>query len=223
MTRQTAIRCPASNCGKTFQVSAHRLGRRAQCPHCGVALTARPVAIEEQLRDQERKILGGVGSGMQRLPFAAIIDNVRSLWNVGSIFRTADGCGIEKLFLTGISGCPPRKEISKTALGAEESVAWEYRATAEAALDTVVEAGYEVVALETGEAAQPIDRFVWPPRPALIVGNEVAGVDPALLSRCRHHVTIPMLGAKNSFNVAVAFAIAAFSGSRALQGSDKCD
>jgi tRNA G18 (ribose-2'-O)-methylase SpoU len=188
-----------------------------------VALTARPLAIEGQLREQERKIVGGVGSGMQRLPFVAVIDNVRSLWNVGSIFRTADGCGIEKLFLTGISGCPPRKEISKTALGAEESVAWEYRATAEAALDTVVGAGYELVALETGETALPIDQFAWPQRPALIVGNEVAGVDPALLSRCSHHVTIPMLGAKNSFNVAVAFAIAAFAGSRALQGSVKCD
>ena len=95
------------------------LGRNMYCPACGVRMTAKPLQVEAALRERERSAAGGRGSAIQRLPLVALVDNVRSLWNVGSIFRTADACGIREIVLAGISGCPPRPEITKTALGAE--------------------------------------------------------------------------------------------------------
>ncbi len=88
-------------------------------------MTARPLEIEQKLLDQQARIRGGRGAAIERLPFAVVLDNVRSLWNVGSIFRTADACGVEQMVLTGVTGCPPRRELTKTALGAEEAVALE--------------------------------------------------------------------------------------------------
>ena len=179
-------------------------------------MTARPLEIERQLAEQERRVAGSDGEPRRCVPCSALIDNVRSLWNVGAIFRSADGCGLERLVLTGITGHPPRKEISKTALGAEQAVAWEYRAEAIDALRDYREAGYRTVALELSDRAEPLDRYDWTPKSLLVVGNEVAGVSDPLLQECQDHISIPMLGAKNSFNVAVAFGIAAFSASRAL-------
>ena len=145
------------------------------------------------------------------------MDNVRSLWNVGSIFRTADACGFRHLFLTGISGCPPRPEISKTALGAEEAVAWSYHAVATEALAQPRDEGYVPVAVETSDRAVPIDEFRWPEQVCLVVGNEVAGVSPGLIDACPLHVKIPMRGVKSSLNVAVAFGIVAYHAAAALR------
>ena len=75
------------------------------------------------MRDQQERVRGGEGAAIERLPFAVVVDNVRSLWNVGSMFRTADSCGVRLMLLTGITGCPPRPELTKTALGADEAVA----------------------------------------------------------------------------------------------------
>jgi tRNA G18 (ribose-2'-O)-methylase SpoU len=139
------------------------------------------------------------------------------LWNVGSILRTADACGVERVLLAGITGHPPRAEISKTALGAEEAVAWSWVAEPLDAIERVVTSGYVPVAIETTPLAVPLDAVRWPPRPCLVVGNEVAGVSPAVLEACPLHVRIPMRGVKGSLNVAVAFGIAAHVAALALE------
>ena len=175
------------------------------CPACGVRMTAKqdvvaPAPIPE------------------RLPFTVLLDNVRSLWNVGSIFRTADACGVERIVLCGITGCPPRREIAKTALGAEEMVVWEYDADPRRALRRLCADGLHAVSLEDTPRAVPIDEAVWPAPLLLVVGNEVAGVSEPLREACEMHVSIPMRGGKRSLNVAVAFGVAAFAAARALEG-----
>ena len=166
---------------------------------------------------------GGEGStateaGVTRLPFAVLADNIRSMWNVGSIFRTADACGVERLVLAGITGTPPQRSITKVSLGAEHALRWEYRAQALAALDSLRVDGYTPVALETGDAGVPLDRFDWPVRPCLVVGHEVRGISPEVFDAVERHVFIPMSGVKDSFNVAVAFGIAAHHASAQLRG-----
>ena len=138
------------------------------------------------------------------LPVAVLLDNVRSLYNVGAFFRTADAAAIEKLYLCGITGRPPKKAIAKTALGAEESVAWEHAWEAAPAIDSLRGRGYEIAAIETHVHA--VDLFDWTPRfpVCVIFGHEVDGIQPAISARCDTHVRIPMLGAKHSLNVATA-------------------
>lgn len=134
--------------------------------------------------------------------------NVRSLWNVGSFFRTCDAFQIEKIYLTGYTGHPPRKEITKVALGAEETVQWEHAADPIPILKKLKADGYELVALELHPSAIPLTEFKPPKKCCLIVGHELAGVPDEILSLCDQIVAIPMLGAKESLNVAVAAGIA---------------
>ena len=213
------IRCPSPSCSAVFDIPAERLGRNVYCLSCGRRMTAKPIDVEPELRARERRIRGGDGAGTPRLPFAVLLEDVRSLWNVGSIFRTADACGVERVLLTGITGSPPRPEISKTALGAEEAVAWSYHADAREALEEARAAGYTPVALERAENSVPIETLAWPERPCLLLGNEVAGLSGALLKECAHRVYIPMGGIKDSFNVAVAFGIAARCAAMALSAA----
>jgi tRNA G18 (ribose-2'-O)-methylase SpoU len=114
--------------------------------------------------------------------FLGLLENVRSLWNVGSIFRTADGAGISRLLLTGITGCPPRPEISKTALGAEEVIEWEYLPGPAEAVQRLRESGFRILALETEEEqGVAIDQVDPNGRICLAVGHEVAGLSGRLL------------------------------------------
>jgi tRNA G18 (ribose-2'-O)-methylase SpoU len=172
-----------------------------------------------ELREREREVRGGDGADIRRLPVAVLLEDVRSLWNVGSIFRTADACGVGQLVLTGITGYPPRQQIAKTALGAEEAVPWRYRADPQQALEQLVADSYSPVAIETSSRAVSLEEMQWPHRICLVVGNEVAGVSPQILDACPQHVFIPMRGVKDSMNVAVAFGIAAYHASRALTGA----
>jgi tRNA G18 (ribose-2'-O)-methylase SpoU len=139
-----------------------------------------------------------------RLPVAVLLDNVRSMYNVGAFFRAADGAGLEKLCLCGITAHPPKKAISKTALGAEESVPWEHDWDAIKMTGGLRRSGFEIAAIETGLHA--VDLFEWQPKfPVCVVfGNEVEGLRPELLEMADTHVRIPMLGRKNSLNVATA-------------------
>jgi len=180
-------------------------------------MTAKPVEVEASLA--ARPFLRGPEPPPRadRLPFTVLLDSVRSLWNVGSIFRTADACGVERVVLCGITGCPPRPEIAKTALGAEEMVAWEYEADGRRALTRLLADGLCAVALEDTPQAVPIDEVVWPARLLLVLGNEVAGVAADLREACALHVAIPMRGGKRSLNVAVAFGVAAHAAARALE------
>jgi len=207
--RRATVRCPADDCGLRFELDAARLGRSEHCPRCGVRMTARPAEIERRLREQERLIVGEAGAAVERLPLVVVVDNVRSLWNVGSIFRTADACGVQRLVLCGITGCPPRAEIAKTALGAEQAVAWSYRADPRDALQELRDEGYAPWAVETSGRAVPLASVKWPARVCLVVGNEVAGVSDPVLEACAGSVRIPMFGVKDSLNVAVAFGIVA--------------
>jgi 23S rRNA (guanosine2251-2'-O)-methyltransferase len=150
--------------------------------------------------------LGAAYEGL-RLPAAVLLDNIRSLYNVGSFFRTADGAGVERLYLSGITGRPPRKEIAKTALGAEERVSWEGIDDPLALVDRLRSGHgghYEIAAIETSPRA--VDLFDWQPRfpVCVLFGSEIDGLSADLLERCDTHVRIPMLGLKHSLNVSTA-------------------
>jgi tRNA G18 (ribose-2'-O)-methylase SpoU len=142
-----------------------------------------------------------------RLPAFVLLDNVRSMYNVGAFFRTADAVALEKLYLGGITAYPPKKQITKTALGAEERVTWEHNWDALAIADELRARDVELVAIETSPRA--VDLFDWQPRfPVCIVfGHETDGVRPELMERCDRFVRIPMLGMKHSLNVASAGAV----------------
>lgn len=133
-----------------------------------------------------------------------LLDNVRSAYNVGAFFRAADGAGIEKLHLCGITGHPPASAISKTALGAEETVAWDHTWDAVSLIAHLREQGNEIAAIET--TPQSIDIFDWTPRfpVCILFGHEVDGLRPELASLADTHIRIPMLGVKHSLNVATA-------------------
>ena len=141
---------------------------------------------------------------IRALPVAILLDNVRSLYNVGAFFRTADAASVEKLYLCGITGRPPKRALTKTALGAEETVPWEHTWEPVPLVHAIRDRGYEVAAVET--AIHAVDLFEWAPRfPVCVVfGNEVEGIRPELSARGDTHVRIPMLGAKHSLNVATA-------------------
>ena len=142
--------------------------------------------------------------GLTPLPVSILLEDLRSQYNVGAFFRTADAARIERLLLCGITAVPPQRGIAKTALGAEQTVAWEYWPAACAAIDTFRSRGYEVAAVETGIHA--IDLFDWEPRfpVCLILGNEIEGIRPETAARADAYVRIPMLGMKHSLNVATA-------------------
>ena len=138
------------------------------------------------------------------LPVSILLDNVRSLYNVGAFFRTADAAGVERIYLGGITGSPPKRALAKTALGAEQTVPWEHHWEPGAVLDRLREQGCEIAAVETSVHA--VDLFDWKPAfpVCLIFGHEVEGIRPEISARADTHVRIPMLGRKHSLNVATA-------------------
>jgi len=144
------------------------------------------------------------------LPFSVLLNNIRSLHNVGSIFRTSDGAGVEKIWLCGITGYPPQAGITKTALGAEKRVAWEYRQDAINLLKELRAQGYQIVFLEQIDRSIPYHSFTPRSPVCLVVGNEIEGVSGELLDLCDYAVEIEMAGIKNSLNVSVAFGVAAY-------------
>jgi 23S rRNA (guanosine2251-2'-O)-methyltransferase len=153
---------------------------------------------------------GAVYDGIARLPVTLLLDNIRSLYNVGSLFRTADAASVERLVLSGITGRPPHRGIEKTALGAEAAVPWEAAAVGLDAVRAYRRRGYEIAALET--SVRSVDLFDWAPRfPVLLVlGNEVEGLGQEILEMADTHVRIPMLGVKHSLNVATAAGVAVY-------------
>ena len=204
------IRCPHEGCGHEFDADDSHHGRQLPCPECGRLVTAAdPSAFEDR-------------GGRERITVAvcAVLDNIRSLYNVGSIFRTADAAGLEMLYLTGITGTPPRSEISKTALGADETVDWEYCQSALDAIEAARAEGYQVVAIETGESAVDYRSFQWRAPACFVVGAEVAGVSPEAIAAVDAVGSLPMLGAKTSLNVSVAFGVIAYHLVDALGGAE---
>lgn len=147
---------------------------------------------------------------MSRHPVRIVCENIRSLYNVGAIFRTADGALIEELHLCGYTGYPPRKEIDKTALGSVESVPWSRHEDTVGLLTSLKNQGYCCIALEHTESSLPYNEFDYTYPLCLVLGNEVEGVTPEALACCDGAVEIPMYGLKQSLNVSVAAGILAF-------------
>lgn len=159
---------------------------------------------------QERLTLEECGDA-ERFPITVLLDNIRSLYNVGSIFRTADGARVSRLILTGFTPHPPRKEIDKTALGAASTVPWEYVHDPLEAVRRLKSDGLRICALEQTDRSIPYDAVPPDAFPlCLVVGNELTGVLPAILDLCDLAIEIPMYGAKQSLNAAVAFGITVF-------------
>jgi 23S rRNA (guanosine2251-2'-O)-methyltransferase len=149
---------------------------------------------------------------VEKLPVCIVLDNVRSLHNVGSAFRTADAFRIEKIFLTGITGVPPHREIHKTALGATESVAWEYAEQTATAVSNLIDSGYTIVVVEQTTASVPLHTFNPDPskKYALVFGNEVNGVSEEAIALAHTALEIPQAGTKHSLNISVCVGIVAW-------------
>ncbi len=142
-----------------------------------------------------------------KLPIIIVLDNVRSLSNVGAFFRTADAFRIKELFLCGITACPPHREIHKTALGADETVRWRYFETTEAACQALKAEGYKIFAVEQVVGSVPLQDFGFESHTAYILGNEVEGVSEEALPYCDGAIELPQAGTKHSINVSVCAGI----------------
>ena len=144
-----------------------------------------------------------------KTPIIVVLDNVRSLNNIGSLFRTADAFLLESIYLCGISATPPHKEIYKTALGAEETVPWKYFETTDTAIEELKNSGYTLVAVEQTENSISLEDFEIhsDAKYVLIFGNEVKGVQQEIIDKCDFSVEIPQFGTKHSFNVSVSAGI----------------
>ncbi|MCC5942076.1 MAG: RNA methyltransferase [Balneolaceae bacterium] len=144
--------------------------------------------------------------------FILWLHDIRSLYNVGAAFRSADAFGIKELWLSGFTPVPPRAEITKTAIGAEEYVIWRQITDQEEAIQKLKSAGYTIVALEQTDSSIPLDEYLVDNKPVcLILGNEVTGVDKSLLAQTDAAVEIPQFGMKHSLNVAVAGGVALYA------------
>lgn len=140
----------------------------------------------------------------EKLPVIIILENVRSAYNVGSVFRTADAFLLQSIYLCGYTAFPPHKEIRKTALGAEESVSWKQFKDINEAIKEVKDEGYRVFAVEQAENSIPLNDFKHSGKTAVIFGNEVSGVEQSTIALTDGCIEIPQLGMKHSLNIAVA-------------------
>ena len=207
------------SCGLRYPLmEGHLFGTR--CPIC---MGETRVALSRQLIDEPgpARLSGLNTKEKQRLRadrspqnIAVLLDNIRSAWNVGSILRSADGFGFHHVYLCGITPTADNESVTKTSLGAEDSVPWSYHKDAVRLVKGLKVEGWNVYALE--EAARSLSLSQFPNSAAsnpvvLIVGNEVTGVDPELLDLCDEIFHIPMRGEKKSFNVAIAFGVAAYA------------
>ena len=148
----------------------------------------------------------------EKLPVAIVLDNIRSLHNVGSAFRTSDAFKLEKIFLAGITGQPPHREIEKTALGATTSVDWAYSEKTEEVLRILREKGYTIIVIEQTSESQALDHFNPEPgkKYCLVFGNEVHGVSDEAIALADFAIEIPQHGTKHSLNISVCLGIVAW-------------
>ncbi len=145
----------------------------------------------------------------EKNPIVIVLDNIRSMNNVGSVFRTSDAFLIEKIFLCGITPKPPHREIQKTALGATETVEWEYKHTTFDAIDELKGKGYLIYSIEQAVGSIMLNDFVFPQKEkvAVVFGNEVEGVDQEIINISNGVIEIPQFGTKHSLNISVSAGI----------------
>jgi tRNA G18 (ribose-2'-O)-methylase SpoU len=189
-----------------FRFPAERTAsERLACPRCQSALVVAAGAAIDKPAPQSRPPSGR--------SIVALLDNIRSIHNVGSMFRSADGAGVSCLHLAGITATPDHPKLKKAALGAQETVGWVYHLNAVDAAETLRVEGYRLVALErlSPSGRESLFSTEWTDeRLALVLGNERAGVDPGILALCDAVFALPMIGRKSSLNAAVAFGIAVY-------------
>ena len=142
----------------------------------------------------------------EKLPVIVVLENIRSAYNVGSVFRTADAFLLEAIYITGYTCIPPHKEIKKTALGAEDTVTWKHFTNASLAIEELKELGYAIYAVEQAEGSIALHklRYTAGEKIAVIMGNEVTGVEQTTIAQCDGIIEIPQLGMKHSLNIATA-------------------
>ena len=145
----------------------------------------------------------------EKLPIIVVLENIRSAYNVGSVFRTADAFLLEAIYICGYTCTPPHKEIKKTALGAEDSVSWKHFANTDLAIQELKDLGYTVYAVEQAEGSSLLHELNYEPgqKIAVIMGNEVTGVEQSSIQQCKACIEIPQLGMKHSLNIASAAAV----------------
>ena len=149
-----------------------------------------------------------------RLPISILVENIRSVHNVGSIFRSADGFGAEKIYLSGYTAHPPREDLHKTALGAEDAVPWEYFENPLEAAEVIKKQGIPLILIEQTKQSKSMYEIDWEFPLCFIVGNEVSGVSEELSNMANIHVELPMRGVKQSLNVSVAAGVVGYEFSR---------
>lgn len=144
-----------------------------------------------------------------KIPVVLVLDNIRSCHNIGSVFRTSDAFLVEKIFLCGITATPPNREIHKSALGAEDSVGWEYAENTLDAINRLKAGGFGIYAVEQVENSIPLSEFTPPPdqKIALVFGNEIRGISQEAVDLCHGALEIPQFGTKHSFNISVTAGI----------------
>lgn len=144
-----------------------------------------------------------------KIPIIIVLENIRSAYNVGSVFRTSDAFLVEAIYIIGYSAKPPHKEIKKTALGAEETVAWKHFKTSAEAVDELRELGYNIYAAEQAEGSFKLHAIGFEPdeKIAVVFGNEVTGVEQSTIALCNGCLEIPQLGMKHSLNIATAVGV----------------
>jgi 23S rRNA (guanosine2251-2'-O)-methyltransferase len=142
-----------------------------------------------------------------KIPVTIVLENIRSAYNVGSVFRTSDAFLVEAIYICGYSAKPPHKEIKKTALGAEETVGWKYFKTAAEAIEELKSRQYKIYAVEQVENSISLEKFTAAGPIAVVFGNEVTGVEQATIALCDSSIEIPQLGMKHSLNIATAVGV----------------
>jgi 23S rRNA (guanosine2251-2'-O)-methyltransferase len=158
----------------------------------------------------------------EKLPVIAVLENIRSAYNVGSVFRTADAFLLEAIYITGYTCIPPHKEIKKTALGAEDTVCWKHFANATAAIEELKMQGYSVYAVEQTEGSIMLNNLPYKAgeKIAVIFGNEVTGVEQGTIQQCNACIEIPQLGMKHSLNIATAAGVVLWEVVRTIINKD---
>lgn len=157
-----------------------------------------------------------------KIPIIVVLENIRSAYNVGSVFRTADAFLIEAIYVTGYSAKPPHKEIKKTALGAEETVAWKHFKTAAEAIDELRDKQYKILAVEQAEGSHSLETINFAPgeKIAVVFGNEVSGVEQSTIHLCDGCIEIPQFGMKHSLNIATAAGVVLWELVREILGGE---
>ena len=149
---------------------------------------------------------------LEKDPIVVLLNDIRSLHNIGSVFRTCDAMAVEKLYLCGITATPPHREIRKTAIGASESVNWEYQKNPIEVIKKYQKLGYQIIAVEQTDKAISLENFDWNNEKILLIfGNEVNGVDQDLINESDISIEIPQWGTKHSFNISVSAGIVLWS------------